>query len=406
MTIGVHHDPLPLTANADTGRGLGLYIHIPFCHLRCHFCAFYLQLHTDPAVDRFLHALELELAWYGRQAPLHARPFQTIYFGGGTPTTLRADQLRRILHLVRTTFTLAADVEITVEGHPDTLSLDQLRQLANAGVTRLSLGAESFDHGELIRVGRPTEPTSLARAMGLVREAGFTNVNLDLMYGLPGQTLESWQSTLASALTFEPSHLSCYALTVEDGTALAQSVAVGARPAPDPDMQTAMEQLAETHLTAAGYQRYEISNYAKPGWACRHNQLYWEQGEYIGLGPSAESYYDGVRFGNVADLTAYADALQQNHRPLAHEERLSVAQQQREAVVFGLRQSVGVERRLVEALSADRVWQDRVTDLLAQGLLSVHEERIRFTEQGRQLADSIAATLIAEGNGVAVRPRS
>lgn len=389
---------------AETRRGLGLYIHIPFCHLRCHFCAFYLHLHSEQAVTRFLRSLELELACYGQQAALQSRQFQTIYFGGGTPTTLRAEQLLRMLDLVRATFDVAADAEITVEGHPDTLSREQLHSLKRAGVTRLSLGAESLDQDELIRVGRPTQATSLARAMAMVREVGFANVNLDLMYGLPGQTLESWQSTLAGVLTFDPTHLSCYALTVEDGTALAQSVAVGARPAPDPDLQTAMEQAAEAQLAAAGYDRYEISNYAKPGWACRHNQLYWGQGDYLGLGPSAESYVNGVRFGNVADLAAYCDALDQGRPPLAHEEPLSVAQQQREAVVFGLRQSAGVERRLVEALSADRRWYGRLNDLLTEGLLTGRDGRIRFTDQGRQLADSVSAALIAAGDDGASRP--
>lgn len=395
---------LSIASAAETRRGLGLYIHIPFCHLRCHFCAFYLQLHSEQAVTTFLRSLELELAWYGRQGALPSRQFQTIYFGGGTPTTLRAEQLLRMLDLVRATFDVAVDAEITVEGHPDTLSLEQLQALQRAGVTRLSLGAESLDQDELIRVGRPTQATSLARAMAMVRKAGFTNVNLDLMYGLPGQVLESWRSTLAGVLTFDPTHLSCYALTVEDGTALAQSVAVGARPAPDPDLQTAMEQAAEEQLAAAGYERYEISNYAKPGWACRHNQLYWEQGDYLGLGPSSESYVDGVRFGNVADLTAYCDALDQGRRPLAYEEPLSVAQQQREAVVFGLRQSAGVERKLVDALSADRRWYGRLNELLTEGLLTGRDGRIRFTDQGRQLADSVSAALIAAGDDGASRP--
>ncbi len=372
----------------------GLYVHIPFCHLRCAFCAFYLQLHTEAEVATFLQSLRAEISWYAQHISFPARAIQTIYLGGGTPTTLHAEQLTDILDQLRATFSVSPQAEITVEGHPETVSLAQLRALKDAGVTRLSLGAESLNAHELLRVGRPADATGPHRAVALAREAGFHNVNLDLMYDLPGQTLASWTTTLEGIVALHPTHISCYALTVEPGTALAHTVSQGTRPAPDPDRQRQFELAAEAHLARAGYHRYELSNYARPGWECQHNRLYWEGGHYLGLGPSAESYLDGVRFGNVADLSRYASALRQGDSPVDHREPLTPLQQDREALVFGLRQLEGVDRTLVERLSADRLWRSKLDELIADGLVDLSERGLRLTPKGRHLADSVAVELM------------
>lgn len=381
-------------AERDGLRPLGLYLHVPFCRTRCAFCNFYLQVYRPDRAERFLTALRKELALYANQANLSGRPLSSIYFGGGTPTVLSADQLCDLLATIRRTFTCQSDIEITVEAHPDTVSDRMLTRLREAGATRLSLGAESLNDAELISIGRPSLAANLLRAVQWARAAGFDDLNLDLMYGLPGQSMESWQQTLAGVVSLQPDHVSCYALTIEPETALAQAIEAGATKQPDPEMQTAMEQAAERILERAGYDRYEISNYARPGHRCRHNLLYWQAGDYLGLGPSAQSYMDGCRFGNLADLSGYEARLNEGLLPLDHREVLTPDRQTREALVFGLRQLAGADDRLLDSLCSDREWHRQLTTLLDEQLLERKDGRIRLTEAGRRVADSVAIRLI------------
>lgn len=381
-------------AERDGLRPLGLYLHVPFCRTRCAFCNFYLQVYRPDRAERFLAALRKELALYANQADLSGRPLSSIYFGGGTPTVLSADQLCDLLATIRRTFTCQSDIEITVEAHPDTVSDRMLTRLREAGATRLSLGAESLNDAELISIGRPSLAANVLRAVQWARAAGFDDLNLDLMYGLPGQSMESWQQTLADVVSLQPDHVSCYALTIEPETALAQAIEAGATKQPDPEMQTAMEQAAERILERAGYDRYEISNYARPGHRCRHNLLYWQAGDYLGLGPSAQSYMDGCRFGNLADLSGYEARLNEGLLPLDHREVLPPDRQTREALVFGLRQLAGADDRLLDSLCSDREWHRQLTTLLDQQLLERKDGRIRLTEAGRRVADSVAIRLI------------
>ena len=381
-------------AERDGLRPLGLYLHVPFCRTRCAFCNFYLQVYRPDRAERFLTALRKELALYANQANLSGRPLSSIYFGGGTPTVLSADQLCDLLATIRRTFTLQSDIEITVEAHPDTVSDRMLTRLREAGATRLSLGAESLNDAELISIGRPSLAGNILRAVQWARAAGFDDLNLDLMYGLPGQSMESWQQTLAGVVSLQPDHVSCYALTIEPETALAQAIEAGATKQPDPEMQTAMEQAAERILERAGYDRYEISNYARPGHRCRHNLLYWQAGDYLGLGPSAQSYMDGCRFGNLADLSGYEARLNEGLLPLDHREVLPPDRQTREALVFGLRQLAGADDRLLDSLRSDREWHRQLTTLLDEQLLERKDGRIRLTEAGRRVADSVAIRLI------------
>lgn len=381
-------------AERDGLRPLGLYLHVPFCRTRCAFCNFYLQVYRPDRAERFLAALRKELALYSNQADLSGRPLSSIYFGGGTPTVLSADQLCDLLATIRRTFTCQSDIEITVEAHPDTVSDRMLTRLREAGATRLSLGAESLNDAELISIGRPSLAANVLRAVQCVRAAGFDDLNLDLMYGLPRQSMESWQQTLAGVVSLQPDHVSCYALTIEPETALAQAIEAGATEQPDPEMQTAMEQAAERILERAGYDRYEISNYARPGHRCRHNLLYWQAGDYLGLGPSAQSYMDGCRFGNLADLSGYEARLNEGLLPLDHREVLTPDRQTREALVFGLRQLAGADDRLLDSLRADREWHRQLTTLLDEQLLERKDGRIRLTEAGRRVADSVAIRLI------------
>ena len=375
-----------------TGRGL--YIHVPFCHQRCHFCAFYLEIHHARAAKDFLSSLMTELRLYGEQRLFGSEPLQSVYFGGGTPTTLSSQQLATVLSATRETFGLQEEAEITVEAHPESVTQDSLSHLHQAGFTRLSFGAESMNQVELNRVGRPGSPMSTVQMVTAARQAGFTDLNLDLMYGLPGQTIDSWAASLHQIVDLAPTHLSCYALTVEDGTALQTAVRRGTIAAPDEARQNEMEDLAEDVLTRAGFTRYEISNYCRPGFASRHNQLHWTGGDYLGLGPSAQSYVAGRRFGNVSDLSAYNASLRNSTFPVTESEQLSTADDACERLVFGLRLTEGVPLKETGALAYSALTQ-KIDELIRDDILEYHGERVRLTTRGRRYADTAAVALLA-----------
>lgn len=321
------------------------------------------------------------------------RTIQSVYFGGGTPTALATTQLLAILSEIRTHFPLASDCEITIEAHPSTMPRQDLAQLLQAGVTRMSFGAESMEESDLDRIGRPGAVHQTIIAVDQARAAGFTNINLDVMYGLPGQSLKGWQGTLAHCLALAPTHLSCYALTVEEETKLATDIRRGRSSAPDEGLQIDMDKAAQQILGDAGYERYEVSNYAKPGYACRHNLLYWTNGEYLGLGPSAQSYLDGARFGNVADLAAYNASLAESRIPIDDRTRLSEKEQLRDAVIFGLRLIQGIPTHHLHQHAANYGLASVTTQLLTDRLIEEEGERSRLSARGLLLADTIAGQL-------------
>ena len=372
---------------------LGLYLHIPFCRQRCDFCSFYLEIHREGRAEAFVRSLVQEIGLSAQQHGAANRPIQSVYLGGGTPTVLASTQLIAILSEIRTHFTLASDCEITVEAHPSIISEQDLVQLCQAGVTRMSFGAESMEDGDLTRIGRSGAVSETITAVTQARAAGFANINLDLMYGLPGQNLESWQRTLTHCLALAPTHLSAYALTVEQDTKLASNIQRQRSPAPDEGLQIEMDEAAQRMLGDAGYERYEVSNYAQPGYACRHNLLYWTNGEYLGLGPSAQSYLAGTRFGNVADLTDYNTSLAASRLPIEDRTRLTEIEQLRDAVIFGLRLIQGIPTRHLHQHAENYGHATVTAQLLAQQLIEVDGERSRLSSRGRLQADTIAGQL-------------
>ena len=373
---------------------LGLYLHVPFCHTRCHFCAFTIQIHREDRVQQYLHALSNEMRLHADRQSLGGRRLDTVYFGGGTPTSLSAVQLTGILQNIRDSFGLTDAAEISVEAHPDTVTEDGLRQLAEAGFTRISFGVQSMDDGELLQIGRRTSGNRTQAAVSMAHAAGFTNINLDLIYGVPGQTLDGWLATLDAVLSLEPAHVSCYALTVEEKTRLHLDVRRGDAVEPDAALQNDMEDAAARRLAAAGFTRYEISNYARPGRACRHNLLYWQGHDYLGLGPSAQSYLDGRRLGNVENVDDYCRAVTEDRSAIAESELLSEDQRRRERVVFGLRLIEGIDQALLRHEPPDRAWQQTLDRLTRRGLLEKCSGRLRLTDAGRRFADSVAVELI------------
>jgi oxygen-independent coproporphyrinogen-3 oxidase len=257
----------------------------------------------------------------------------------------------------------------------------------------MSFGAESMEDGDLAKIGRPGAVNDTVTVVTQASAAGFANINLDVIYGLPGQSLMSWQRTLTQCLALKPTHLSCYALTVEEGTKLASDIERQHSSAPDEGLQNEMDEAAQQMLGGAGYERYEVSNYARQEYACRHNLLYWTNGEYLGLGPSAQSYLDGTRFGNVADLAAYDTSLAASRLPIEDRTRLSEKEQLRDAVIFGLRLIRGIPSQHLHQHAANYGYAAVTARLLTQQLLEEDGEHSRLSARGRRQADTIAGQL-------------
>ncbi|MBE6940339.1 MAG: radical SAM family heme chaperone HemW [Ruminococcaceae bacterium] len=286
---------------AQKDRPLGLYIHIPFCQSKCAYCDFYSLAHSEEKMDAYVSALSRHLTEVAPRAALHL--VDTVYFGGGTPSYLGVSRLTQLLKIIQKHYRLAKDAEITLEANPDSAGdWKALRALRRAGFNRISLGVQTTDDALLRQLGRIHTAAQAQQAVEAARRAKLENLSLDLIYGLPGQTMEHWQKTLADAVAMNPEHLSCYGLKVEEGTPLWHQ-----NPAnlPNDDLQAEMYLYTVSFLQQAGYQQYEISNFAKPGRESRHNLKYWTLQEYAGFGPGAHSDFGGVRYGYQRDLEGY-----------------------------------------------------------------------------------------------------
>ncbi len=282
---------------------LSLYFHVPFCLSKCAYCDFASYPGREGDWTRYFGALGGEIDGWGPE--LSGYEVATVFIGGGTPTLVPAEWIAETLERCRAALPFAPDAEITIEGNPGTLTPEKLPVYRRAGINRLSLGAQSFDDGLLRSLGRIHAAAQVGEAVRMARDAGFKNINLDLMYALPGQTADQWRATLDAAIALGVEHISAYSLIVEPGTPMAARVARGEAVVPGDEAVNEMQRLAVSRLADAGYARYEISNYAKPGFECRHNLVYWDRGEYLGLGCAAHSLLRGTRFSNPASLEAY-----------------------------------------------------------------------------------------------------
>ena len=373
---------------------LGIYLHVPFCFKRCHFCAFYLVIHETQRVEQFLQALEHEIALYAIQREMGRRPVSSVYVGGGTPTALLPGQLSRILTVINSKFSLSEKCEITVEATPESLTAEYVDILQQAGVNRLSVGIQSFDQQERTRLGLSGTIAEVLSGVQMAKQSGFSNINVDLIYGIPGQSSQSWERTLNQALELNPSHFSCYALSLEEGTRFHTEFRRGAFELMDPDDEICFLHRAEARLERGGFHRYEISNWAKPGCACQHNLRYWRGLEYLGLGPSAQSYLSESRFGNVSSVDQYAKQLKVGEMPIAERECLSKLQQEKERIVFGLRLLEGVPIDWVHSLSQDEAWSRSFRKFVKEDYLLQEGSRYRLTRKGRQFADTVGMQLL------------
>ncbi len=387
-------NPINLPCGDNTPDSeVGLYLHIPFCAKRCHFCAFYLVVQEESRIERFLRALDAEIAFYAPQLGSARQRVSTVYVGGGTPTALSVAQLSHMLTRVTAEFSLTDDCEVTVEATPESLTSEYLDTLLEAGVTRLSMGIQTFDQTERTCLGLSSSLEDAITGIRLVKQAGFTNFNLDVIYGIPGQTVFSWGRTLQQACEFETTHLSCYALSVEEGTRFDYAFQRGELDLIETDIERQFQIHAAEQLETTGFCQYEISNWSKPGGQCRHNRRYWQGEDYLGLGPSAQSYMAGCRFGNVSNLEQYCRRLKMGELPVVEREPMSILQQDKERVVFGLRLLEGVPIDWIETNKCDPVWAASFASFLEEEFIVQTSERVALTPKGRQFADELGYQL-------------
>ena len=391
-------EPSPTTlapAALPTGEIEGLYAHVPFCFHKCHYCDFYsITRQTEGRMERFV---DLMLAEAGQWAEKAWRP-RTVFFGGGTPSLLPAAMMRRLIEGLRDRFDLSAVEEWTVEVNPATASSEYCQMLRALGVDRLSFGAQSFRPDELKTLERHHDPADVPRSIDLARAGGFERLNVDLIYGVPGQDLAAWDESLAAALALGTTHLSCYGLTYEPNTPMAVKKRLGLLRAVEEDVELTMLRHTRRRLGAAGLHPYEISNYAAPGEECRHNLVYWTGGNYVGLGPSAASHLSGWRWRNRPHLGEWEDAMGSGNLPAADVEHLSPPRRAGELAMLMLRLSRGIEfadfaaRTGTDPREAFAPQLDRLTRL---GLVETDNKAIRLSDTGLAVADAVAAEFLA-----------
>ena len=371
----------------------GLYVHLPFCPYICPYCDFAKWPMRRTSADRYLAALEAEI---DRAEPFAAR---TLFFGGGTPNTYAPARVADLTRRLAERFGLPAGAEATIELNPDRelWSPEGFAAYRAAGIDRVSFGVQSFVDAEVATLGRRHTARDVADAVRAARSAGIANVSLDLIFGTPGQTLDSFRESLEAALRLEPSHVSTYGLTIEADTPFANWFARRPDDFATNDLEADLYGLAIDVLGAAGFDHYEISNFARPGARCEHNANYWRNGEYLGLGVGAASYRDGVRSVNVRDLRAYCDALEAGHPVPGDAERLTGPARLGEAAMLGLRTAEGVDvAAFAERYAVDftAFFAPVLTELHATGTLDVTPTHVRLTRRGRFLANDVCGAFV------------
>jgi oxygen-independent coproporphyrinogen-3 oxidase len=375
----------------------GIYIHIPFCLRKCPYCDFYSL--TDLTLRQsFVQSLLQEMALVNSQNALS----DTLYFGGGTPSVLTPQQIEALMQRARNLFTLTPDAEITMEVNPGTVTQDYLNFMRQIGINRINIGVQSFSRDTLEFLGRIHSPEHATQAIQYARKAGFDNIGLDLIFGIPGQDASSWQDDLKRALVLAPEHLSCYILSFEKGTPLDQMRKTNTFKVPPEQHIADLFRITQQVLNDAGYEQYEISNYAKINtsgktWRSRHNRKYWSFAPYTGLGPAAHSYAAPVRYWNVRDVGLYTAALAQGRLPIEEKEKTTTEQQITEAIYLGLRTSDGIDTaHFKKSFQMDfkKQYEDTLKALCEENLVIVENDRCALTAEGMLFHDGIVSRLI------------
>ena len=368
------------------------YVHIPFCTQICYYCDFSKVFIKNQPVDSYLEHLLQEFHSYDIQK------LRTLYIGGGTPTALSAPQLEVLLDGLTKNLDLSVIEELTIEANPGDLDEDKIAVLKNSAVNRVSLGVQTFDDKMLKKIGRSHLEKDIYENIDRLKLAGFDNISIDLIYALPGQTMEQVKDNVAKAITLDIPHMSLYSLILENHTVFMNRMRRGKLPLPKEEVEAEMFEYIIAELERAGFEHYEISNFSKLGFESRHNLMYWDNAEYYGIGAGASGYVNGVRYKNHGPIRHYLKAVEEGNARI-HEEHLSQREQMEEEMFLGLRKKTGVSKARFEekfGTSFENLYGQVVRDLCHQGLLQVEDQQIRMTKKGLFLGDTVAERFILE----------
>jgi oxygen-independent coproporphyrinogen-3 oxidase len=394
------HPTLPVACGAAL-RTLAIYVHIPFCIQKCGYCDFNAYLYRANSARDYLAALQREIMHSAAVRPWLGYRVPSVYFGGGTPSTLAPEQLTGLLRLIDTSFPVQVEAEITVEVDPGTIDLPGLETLRAGGFNRISIGVQAFDDALLRPLDRLHSAADARHALAWARRAGFMDLNLDLMFGLPGQGLATWEESVQEAIAFAPTHISVYGLTIEERTPFYRRRQRGQLALPDEEAQATMFERADQLLTAAGYRHYEISNYALPGWRSRHNLHYWQHGEYLGFGAGAHAYLEGYRWENEPLPSRYIQAIGERGSAAGEPEYVDAQRRVLEGLMVGLRLREGID---LEAFARAydvhlaTAYAEPMAELMQTGYLQLTAGRLHLTDRGRLVADAVLDRLLTAEN--------
>ncbi|KNZ42024.1 radical SAM family heme chaperone HemW [Acetobacterium bakii] len=375
-------------------NSLGIYCHIPFCVKKCDYCDFpSFGNACDADIKRYFKALQKEIEGFSKRNRDSSIPVvDTIYFGGGTPSAVNPEYVRQTLGLLREVFSVSAMVEQTIEINPGTLTPEKALLYKAMGFNRVSMGLQAWQDSLLKSLGRIHRQQDFIDSMGYLKKAGFENISVDVMYGLPGQQVKDVIETMAALMDFAPPHLSCYSLILEEGTPLTRREARGEITLPSEDQERLMHWTVDSYLRSKGYDHYEISSYAKPGYESRHNLKYWELVPYLGFGLGAHGFYHGARYGNATDLDEYCSLVEQNQNPGEAEPALTKEQIMADWMLLGLRKLGGIDDRIFQKRfekSFFRVYEKTIEGLIKAELLVREESVLRLTDHGQDFGNQV-----------------
>jgi len=366
-----------------------VYVHIPFCRQKCKYCDFNSYAAASSLYEAYIDALISEIIF--RSSELRDLNIKSIYIGGGTPTLLTPFLLEKVLTSIKKHFLVAKDAEVSIEANPETLTADKAVALRQIGINRMSIGFQSLDNDCLRALGRKHTAKQAINAFKVAREAGFDNINVDLIFGAPGQSLAGWALTLEQAISLEPEHVSCYGLTVEPGTRLEHEIASGKLKVADQDLQSDMFVYTIESLNESGYEHYEISNYAKGGKQCKHNLVYWNNGDYIGFGAGAHSKIGNKRFHNVLGIEDYINS-SRNYSYTEGVLELTMKGEMSDTIFLGLRKMEGVSLKEFElsfGISLLNLYAEQVKELISDGFVRIENGRLKLTQKGILLGNEV-----------------